>query len=78
MNALKDLMVARKRRISKITSIHKERFAQYLTPIEIARFMAQLSEKYREKINSVFVLDPGAGSGILSYCLINELYKSNL
>ena len=77
MLALQDLTVARKRRISKVTSAHKEKFAQYLTPIEIARFMAQLSIKYQEKINSVTILDPGAGSGILSCCLINELLTKN-
>ena len=77
MLALKDLAVARKRRISKTTSTHKEKFAQYLTPIEIARFMAQISLKYMEKTKPISVLDPGAGSGILSYCLVNELIKNN-
>jgi adenine-specific DNA-methyltransferase len=75
MLALKDLAVARKRRISKISTTHREKFAQYLTPIEIARFMAQLCLKYMKKTEYVSVLDPGAGSGILSCCLIDELYK---
>jgi hypothetical protein len=42
MLAVKDLTVVRNRRISKVPSSHKEKFAQYLTPVEIARFMAQL------------------------------------
>jgi len=75
MLALKDLAVARKRRISKISPTHKEKYAQYLTPIEIARFMAQLSVKYKGITENISVLDPGAGSGILSCCLIDELYK---
>jgi len=77
MLALQDLAIARKRRISKIATTHKEKFAQYLTPIEIARFMTQLSEKYWGKTGKASVLDPGAGSGILSYCLINELFRNN-
>jgi len=78
MLASKDLAVARKRRISKIASSHKEKFAQYLTPIEIARFMAQLCVKYKDKNGNISILDPGAGSGILSYCLINELLKGSI
>ena len=81
MSALQNIVSARKRRISKISPIHKEKFAQYLTPIDIARFMTQLSIKYWEKTESsalaehVSILDPGAGSGILSYCLVDGLYK---
>ena len=75
MPALQDLAVARKRRISKIASVHKEKFTQYLTPIEIAHFMAQLSLKYWRKTDNVSILDPGAGSGILSCCLVSELLK---
>jgi len=83
MPVIKDLAVARKRRISKISIAHKEKFAQYLTPIEIARFMAQLTIKYWKMTGiltqdePVSILDPGAGSGILSCCLANELYKKN-
>jgi adenine-specific DNA-methyltransferase len=83
MLALQDLAVVRNRRISKIAPTHKEKFAQYLTPVEIARFMTQQSVKYWKKTESstlaehTSILDPGAGSGILSYCLINELYKKN-
>ena len=77
MLALKDLAIARKKRISKISSAHKQKFAQYLTPIEIAHFMTQLSINYWKKTENASILDPGAGSGILSYCLINELFKKN-
>jgi adenine-specific DNA-methyltransferase len=77
MLALEDLTFARKRRISKIPPIHKEKYAQYLTPIEIASFMAQLSVNYWGGKDKASILDPGAGSGILSFCLINELCKKN-
>ncbi|MCL2761918.1 MAG: Eco57I restriction-modification methylase domain-containing protein [Treponema sp.] len=77
MLAIKDIATARKRRISTVTTVHKEKFAQYLTPIEIARFMTKLSIKYWKKANFASIIDPGAGTGILSYCLINELLKKN-
>jgi adenine-specific DNA-methyltransferase len=77
MLALQELTVARNNRISKVNTSHKEKFAQYLTPIKIGRFMAQLCEEYWEKSDNVSVLDPDAGSGILSCYLIDELYKKN-
>ena len=73
MLALKELTAARKSRILKVDTSHKREFAQYLTPIEISRFMAQLSIKHWKKTNKAAMLDPGAGSGILSYCLTNDL-----
>jgi len=77
MLAVKDIITARKRRISTVTTAHKEEFAQYLTPIEIAHFMTKLSIKYWKKASSASIIDPGAGTGILSYCLINELLRKN-
>jgi adenine-specific DNA-methyltransferase len=77
MLALKELTISRKKRISRITSSHKEKFAQYLTPVEIANVMARLSTKHWKKSDRAFILDPGAGTGILFYCLINELYKKD-
>jgi adenine-specific DNA-methyltransferase len=77
MLALKELTVARKNRILRMNSSHKEKYAQYLTPVEIADFMSNLSVKHWNKSSSVSVLDPGAGSGILSYCLISEIFNKN-
>jgi adenine-specific DNA-methyltransferase len=77
MLALKELTVARENRILMMNSSHKEKYAQYLTPVEIARFMAKLSVKHWGKTKDASILDPGAGSGILSYCLINEIFSKN-
>jgi adenine-specific DNA-methyltransferase len=75
MFALKELDARRVRRISSIGNTHKEKFAQYLTPVEIASFMAKITMRYFQPANSVNVLDPGAGTGILSCALITELFR---
>jgi adenine-specific DNA-methyltransferase len=64
-------------RISSVNRLHREEFAQYLTPIEIASFMAKLTVKYCMIKDTVNILDPGAGSGILSCSLISELKNEN-
>jgi adenine-specific DNA-methyltransferase len=73
MYALKELDNRRMARISSVNRLHKEEFAQYLTPVEIATFMARITVKYCIKKDTVNILDPGAGTGILSCALINEL-----
>ena len=75
MLALKELDTRRIRRISSVGDTHKVKFAQYLTPIEIASFMAQITLRYFKPNDTVDVLDPGAGTGILSCSLVNELVK---
>lgn len=50
---------------------HKKALGQYLTPLEVAQFMARLSEISR--VDSVRILDPGAGAGILSSSILEEL-----
>ncbi|MDR2083751.1 MAG: Eco57I restriction-modification methylase domain-containing protein [Bacteroidales bacterium] len=64
-------------RISSVNRLHKEEFAQYLTPIEIASFMAKITAKYCMIKDTINILDPGAGSGILSCSLISELKSKN-
>ena len=59
---------------SSIDQSHKKRNGQFFTPVEIAAFMASLSEFDR---NSVRILDPGCGSGVLSCALIEKLVNSN-
>jgi len=78
MLALKELDTRRLRRISSVSNTHKEKFAQYLTPVEIASFMANITMKYFQFTNVVNILDPGAGAGILSCSLITELSKKNI
>jgi adenine-specific DNA-methyltransferase len=76
MYVLKELENRRMTRISSVNRLHKEEFAQYLTPIEIASFMAKITTKYCMIKDTLDILDPGAGSGILSCSLVNELkYK---
>jgi adenine-specific DNA-methyltransferase len=75
MLALKELDTRRVRRISSVGNTHKEKFAQYLTPVEIASFMAKITMRYFQPSNVVNVLDPGAGTGILSCALISELVR---
>jgi adenine-specific DNA-methyltransferase len=77
MYALSELENRRMKRISSVNSLHKEEFAQYLTPIEIASFMAKITAKYCMIKDTIDVLDPGAGSGILSCSLIDELKSKN-
>lgn len=48
---------------SFVTVQHKKTHGQYLTPVEIADFMANMLPS---KSGSVRILDPGAGTGILS------------
>jgi len=52
---------------SLVSETHKKTFGQYLTPVEIAMFMAQLCNP--EGCVQLRVLDPGAGTGILSCAL---------
>jgi adenine-specific DNA-methyltransferase len=77
MYALNELENRRVTRISAVNRLHKEEFAQYLTPIEIASFMAKITTKYCMIKDTVNILDPGAGSGILSCSLISELKSKN-
>lgn len=59
--------------LSYLTSVSKAKrktIGQFFTPAPIADFMANLS-KYRN--NTVWVLDPGAGSGVLSASIVDAL-----
>ena len=78
MLALKELDTRRLTRISTISEKHKEEFAQYLTPVDIASFMAKITMRYFKPDDVVEVLDPGAGSGILSCSMVDELTKSGM
>jgi adenine-specific DNA-methyltransferase len=58
---------------SQSHSEHKKRFGQYLTPLAVAYYMAGL---YRAPERAkVRILDPGAGTGILS-CAVCEVLAS--
>lgn len=53
---------------------HKQRLGQYLTPVNVAIFMAELYESPKSK--RLRILDPGAGSGTLVCALCEVLAKS--
>ena len=60
--------------IASVSPDHKQRLGQYLTPIDVAMFMAKLYEP--RKCNLLRVLDPGAGSGTLVCALCETIAKS--
>ncbi len=51
-----------------VSTDHKKRNGQYLTPIPVADYMARL---FQPKGKDVRLLDPGAGSGVLT-CAVGE------
>lgn len=59
---------------SSVDQSHKKRNGQFFTPVEIASFMASLSDFDGD---SVRILDPGCGSGVLSCALVEKLVNSN-
>jgi adenine-specific DNA-methyltransferase len=56
--------------LSSVSKSERKQIGQFFTPLPIAKHMASLS---CHSGKTVFILDPGAGSGILSAALINEL-----
>ena len=57
-----------------VSSIHKKKNGQFLTPVEIARFMSSLVFSNEEKLK---LLDPGCGVAILSCSLIETIVHTN-
>ncbi|MFA4923144.1 MAG: N-6 DNA methylase, partial [Ignavibacteriaceae bacterium] len=58
-------------------SVKKKQYSQFFTPSAIASFIASLFTFPNNKEN-IKILDPGAGTGILSTALIDRLLNSNL
>ncbi|MCF6268235.1 MAG: Eco57I restriction-modification methylase domain-containing protein [Melioribacteraceae bacterium] len=59
---------------ASVTQQHKKENGQFFTPVEIALFMASLSEFNG---NFVRILDPGSGTSILSCALIEKIINNN-
>ncbi len=59
---------------SQVSEMHKKRHGQFFTPVEIARFMANLSDCRKAKLR---ILDPGCGTGVLSSSLTEALLSAN-
>lgn len=64
-------------RISLTNFQHKSEFGQYLTPVRIAEYMAELLISNLPVFDNaaISILDPGAGTGILSCVLADKLLK---
>jgi adenine-specific DNA-methyltransferase len=58
-----------------VSSGHKKEKGQFFTPIEIARFMGNLTNQTKTKIK---ILDPGCGTAILSCALIEKLVERKI
>jgi len=58
-----------------VTKTKRKALGQFFTPLSIASYMGDMS---RYKGESVRILDPGAGSGILTASLIDALSKSGV
>ncbi|MFA6978222.1 MAG: BsuBI/PstI family type II restriction endonuclease [Ignavibacteriaceae bacterium] len=69
--------VIRGSRSNQNNSVQKKQYSQFFTPSEIASFMASLFTFPNDKEN-IKILDPGAGTGILSTALMGRLLNSNL
>lgn len=63
--------------IEGANSVQKKRYSQFFTPSDIASFMASLFTFKKDK-ESIKILDPGAGVGILSSAVVDRLISSNL
>lgn len=50
----------------------KKKFGQYITPVTVASFMAKLINPKKENVT---ILDPGAGTGVLSCSLLEHISK---
>ena len=59
--------------LSRASEAQRRKLGQYFTPVEVARFMAQM---YRPTTERLRVLDPGAGMGILACALCESLVVS--
>jgi adenine-specific DNA-methyltransferase len=57
------------------SAAHKQTWAQYFTPPELASFMAKLVAGDRSAGRVVRLLDPGAGTGTLGLALARELLE---
>lgn len=57
--------------------VQRKRYAQFFTPSEIASFLSSLFT-IDPNIESIKILDPGAGTGILGVAVVNNLLTSYL
>lgn len=60
--------------IASVPKSQRKKFGQFFTTLKTAKFMADLFHLDLEK-NELFLLDAGAGTGILSAALIDRIYQ---
>ena len=63
--------------ISEMPKSQRKKYGQFFTSKETAKFMASLID-LNIKRDEISILDPGAGSGILSAALIQRIIDSKL
>lgn len=61
--------------LDTVSRAERKKIGQFFTPAQIAEYMGNLSKNYSD---TIFVLDPGAGSGILSAAIVESLIKKNV
>lgn len=61
--------------LDAVPKAERKKIGQFFTPIPIAEYMVELSKTQND---TVFVLDPGAGSGILSAAIIDALISKKV
>jgi adenine-specific DNA-methyltransferase len=54
---------------------HKSKYGQFFTPKEVAMFMASFAGKTLCSKEHIHILDPGAGTGILTVSLCHYLVQ---
>ncbi|WP_279058002.1 Eco57I restriction-modification methylase domain-containing protein [Mobiluncus mulieris] len=58
---------------SKLSTQNQAKLGQYFTPVNTAQLIARMAELHQS--GTIRVLDPGAGSGILTAALVNRILK---
>lgn len=76
-NLVEQAEVIRESYSNQNNSVQKKQYSQFFTSSAIASFMASLFTFPNDKKN-IKILDPGAGTGILSASLIDRLLNPNL
>lgn len=75
MNLINNVIKSTAEYIESIPKTLRKSYGQFFTSKETALFMASLFD-LTEYDNSISVLDPGSGSGILSIALLERLNES--
>jgi adenine-specific DNA-methyltransferase len=74
-NAVARIEEIRTGTLGQLNAQTQQELGQYFTPIKAAEIMTSLfSPPQNQKVN---ILDPGAGTGVLSCALIHKLFREN-